>query len=220
MARKQKEQNAPEKQSILTMDVADLFKKKENTVKRSKKGMITEAKRTMNFVHHESSFKLRNVLPVILLLAIAIPVFVKMGFLDPLEEKNRAYNQLAAKQEQLVSVQSRMGDFEQLSRDYGRYSYGLMNDSEINLVNRMDVLNLLEKEIASKASIENFAVNNNVLTMNIYGVTLEQASTIVNRLESNALVSQASVNSANASDGLEARIFISITLSKEVKEAE
>lgn len=219
MAKKQKEQNT-EKQSILTMDVADLFKKKENTVKRSKKGRISERKRTMNFVHHESNFKLRNVLPVILVLAIALPLFAKIGFLDPLEDKNRAYNQLATKQEQLVEIQSRLGDFEELSKKYGRYSYGLMNESEINLVNRMDVLNLVEKEIASKASVENIAVNNNVLTMNIYGVTLEQASTIVNRLESNDLVSQASVNSATASDGVEARIFISITLTKEVKEAE
>lgn len=219
MAKKKAEQNT-EKQSILTMDVADLFKKKENTVKRSKKGMISESKRTMNFVHHESDFKLKNVLPVVLVLAVVLPFAVKYGFTDPLAAKSKVYVQLAAKQEQLAAVQARMGDYEELSKLYSRYSYGLMNDSEINLVNRMDVLNLVEKEIATKAYIENMAVNNNVLTMNIYGVTLEQASTMVNRLESNALVSRATVNSANAADGIEARIFISITLTKEVKEAE
>lgn len=219
MAKKQKEQNT-EKQSILTMDVADLFKKKENTVKRSKKGMVSESKRTMNFVRHESNFKLVNVLPVIILVGIALPFVLKLGFMDPLAEKTTAYANMAAKQEQLVAIQSRLGNYEELSKQYSRYSYGLMNDTEVNLVNRMDVLNLLEKEIASKASIESFAVNNNVMTMNIYGVTLEQASTIVNRLESNPLVTRATVNSATASDGVEARIFISITLTKEVKEAE
>lgn len=215
-----KKQTNTENQSILTMDVADLFGKKDTTVKRSKKGMITERKRTMNFVHHESKFKLKNVLPVILVLAILIPAVVKFGFLDPLEEKNRAYTQLAAKQEQLAVVQARLGDYDELAKQYGRYSYGLMNDIEINLVSRMDVLQLVEKEIASKAYIENFAVNNNVLTMNIYGVTLEQASTIVNRLESNNLVTHATVNSATAEDGMEAKIFISIALTKEVEEAE
>ena len=78
----------------------------------------------------------------------------------------------------------------------------------------------MEAEIASRAFIDNFAVNNNVLTMNIYGITLEQASTIVNRLENNELVTSARVNSATADDGVEARIFISIVLSKVVQEAE
>ena len=103
---------------------------------------------------------------------------------------------------------------------YGRYSYGLMNETEINLVSRMDVLALMEEKIASRAIVENFAVNNNVLTMNIYGITLEEASRIVNQLEQSHLVTRASVNSASADDGVEARIFISITLTKEAKEAE
>ena len=110
--------------------------------------------------------------------------------------------------------------YDELANLYGRYSYGRMNESEINLVSRMDVLALVEKEIASKATIENFAVNNNVLTMNIYGVTLQQASNMVNRLEANDLVTHASVNSATAEDGIEAKIFISITLTKNIEEAE
>lgn len=108
MAKKNAEQNT-EKQSILTMDVADLFKKKENTVKRSKKGMVSESKRTMNFVHHESNFKFRNILPVIVVLAVALPFVLKLGFMDPMSERTIAYAQLATKQEQLVAIQSRMG---------------------------------------------------------------------------------------------------------------
>lgn len=217
MAKKEKNQ---ENQSILTMDVGDLFKKKPNApVKRGKRGAIKATKRTMNFVHHESDFNLMKVLPVVLVVILALVVFAKVGFMDPLAEKTRAYSQLATKQEQLAAVNARLVGYDELANLYGRYSYGLMNESEINLVSRMDVLALVEKEIASKATIENFAVNNNVLTMNIYGITLQQASDMVNRLESNALVTHASVNSAAADDGVEARIFISITLTKNVEEA-
>lgn len=216
MAKNQKQQ---ENQSILTMDVADLFKKKNSAAKRSRKGMVS-SKRTMNFARHESEFNAKKIVPLVLVLIAALLIFAKVGFMDPLAEKSQAYNQLAAKQEQYTAIQSRLVEYDELAKQYGRYSYGLMNDSEINLVNRMDVLHLVEKEIASKAHIDNFAVNNNVLTMNIYGITLEEASTIVNRLESNALVTRASVNSASANDGVEARIFISITLEKAAKEAE
>lgn len=215
-----KEKNQPENQSILTMDVGDLFKKKPNQVKRSKRGTVKASKRTMNFVHHESNFNFWKVLPIALVVILAALIFAKVGFMDPLAEKTRAYSQLATKQEQLAQVNARLVGYDELASQYARYSYGLMNDTEINMVSRMDVLALVEKEIASKAYIENFAVNNNVLTMNIYGITLEQASTMVNRLESNNLVTHASVNSASANDGVEARIFISITLTKEIEEAE
>ena len=56
--------------------------------------------------------------------------------------------------------------------------------------------------------------------MNIHGITLEEASAMVKSLESTNLVSRASVNSATAADAVEARIFISITLTKQVEEGE
>ena len=214
-----KEKAKQEKQSILTMDVADLFKKKETpTVQRSKKGMITMSKQTMNLVHIDPSFNFWRVVPVVLVVAIMLVVFVKMGILDPMVERADAYDALAVKQEQYVAAQARLEGYDELVEKYGRDSYGLMNEHEINLVNRMDVLELLEKEIASTAYIQNFAVNNNVLTLNIYGITLDEASNMVNRLERNSLVTKATVNSASANDGVEASIFISINLAKAVEE--
>ena len=188
--------------------------------KKKNKGTVKLTKRTMNFVHHKSSFNPWKVLPVVLVIAIVIGLFVKIGFLDQLEKKAAAYNQLATKQEQLAAVQSRLSGYDELANQYGRYSYGWMNETEVNMVNRMDVLGLVEEKIAPTAYVENLAVNNNVLTMNIYGITLEQASTMVNQLESSPLVNSASVYSASAQDGKEARIFISITLTKPAAEEE
>lgn len=216
-----KKENENKFQSILTMDVKDLFKQKpKQTATRAKKGAVKETKRTMNFVHHESAFNLTKVLIIALVAVICLLVFTKYGFTEPMEERSRAHYQLSQKQDELAQIQQRLSEYNELEQRYGRYSYGWMNESEINLVNRMDVLELVEKEIASRAFVENFAVNNNVLTMNIYGITLEEASTIVNRLESNALVTSASVNSATADDGVEAKIFISIVMAKVVEEGE
>lgn len=185
-----------------------------------KKGAVKATKRTMNFVHHKSNFNPMKVLPVVLVVVIALTMFVKVGFLDQLSKKTLAYSELATKQEQLALINARLVGYDELQQQYGRYSYGLMNETEINLVSRMDVLALVENKIANKATIENFAVNNNVLTMNIYGITLEEASAMVKNLESSELVSRATVNSATADDGKEARIFISITLTKNAEEAE
>jgi hypothetical protein len=85
------------------------------------------------------------------------------------------------------------------------------------MVNRMDVLRMVEEEIASKAFIDNLAVNNNVLTLNIHGITLEQASAMVKSLEARGLVQSAAVYNVVAEEAEEAEIFMSIIMAKEAE---
>lgn len=181
------------------------------------KAVQVPSKKTMNFVHHQSSFNPKKVLPVlVIILAIGI-IFAKVGILDPLAEKTAAYNELSLKQEQLAAINTKLTGYDELAREYGRYSYGWMDETEVNMVSRMDVLHLVEEEISSKAYIDNLAVNNNVLTLNIHGITLEQASAMVKSLEERGLVESAAVYNAVAEEAEEAKIFMSIIMTKEAE---
>ncbi len=197
------------------------------------------SKKTMNFVHHVSSFNPRKVIPIVVLILLVAGVFVKAGIMDPLDQKAAAYAALAQKQEQLAAVNARLAGYDELHKQYGRYSYGWMNESEVNLVTRMDALSLVEKKIAVAAEVDNLAINNNVLTMNIHGITLEQASAMVKSLEDSELVESAYVYNAvaeetgdrmpaaEAEEGeeaaeepgeiKEAKIFMTIVLTKEAE---
>ena len=194
--------------------MADTTKKTKQTKQKTAQ---MPAKKTMNFVHHQSSFSWKKVLPVMVIVIIAGLIFAKFGFLDPLEKKSAAYNELSTRQEQLALINAKLTGYDELAMEYGRYSYGWMNETEVNMVSRMDVLHLVEEEIANKAFIDNLAVNNNVLTMNIHGITLEQASAMVKRLEEKSLVESASVYNAVAEDAEKAEIFMSIVLTKEAE---
>lgn len=182
-----------------------------------KSAPVAPVKNTMNFVHHQSSFNPKKVVPVAVALVLVMALFVQFGILAPMAKKTQAYTELAQKQEQLAAVNTRLAGYDELAMEYGRYSYGWMSDSEVNLVSRMDVLNLTEKYISNKAIIDNLAVNNNVLTLNIHGITLEEASAMVKKLETNALVKSASVYNAVAEEAEEAEIFMSIILTKEAE---
>ena len=185
--------------------------------KSNQKAVQMPGKKTMNFVHHQSSFNLKKVLPVlVIILAIGV-VFAKFGFMDPLAEKTAAYKELAQKQEQLAAINAKLTGYEELAKEYGRYSYGWMDETEVNMVSRMDVLHLVEEEISTKAYIDNLAVNNNVLTLNIHGITLEQASAMVKNLEERGLVESAAVYNAVAEEAEEAKIFMSIIMTKEAE---
>ena len=185
--------------------------------KSNQKAVQMPGKKTMNFVHHQSSFNLKKVLPMLVIILAIGAVFAKFGFMDPLAEKTAAYKELAQKQEQLAAINAKLTGYEELAKEYGRYSYGWMDETEVNMVSRMDVLHLVEEEISSKAYIDNLAVNNNVLTLNIHGITLEQASAMVKSLEERGLVESAAVYNAVAEQAEEAKIFMSIILTKEAE---
>ena len=191
----------------------------KTTPKKSlkKNAVVVPAKKTMNFVHHQSSINPKRLIPVIIILAIVVAVFVKVGILEPLDKKTAALNELSLKQEQLAAINIKLTGYDELAMEYGRYSYGWMNETEVNMVNRMDVLNLVEKEIATRAIIDNMAINNNVLTLNIHGITLEEASKMVKHLDASDLVSSAIVYNAVAEEAAEAEIFLSIVLTKEAE---
>lgn len=182
----------------------------------AKKTPVQASKRTMNLYHYESSFNILNVLLVAIIACLVGGLFLKFAVLDQMQKKTLAQLELVSKQEQLAVVEASLAGYDEVADLYGRYSYGRMNDTEINMVSRMDVLGLVEEKIAPFATISNLSVNNNELSMNISGVTLDEASQIVKGLEDNEMVSRATVNSANAADGSKAQISISISLTKPV----
>ena len=175
------------------------------------------SKKTMNFVHHQSGINLKKLIPALVLVLIIGALFAKFAILDPLAKRDVALGELTDKQTQLALINGKLTGYDELAQQYGRYSNGWMNETEVNMVSRMDVLQLVEQEIATKAIIDNMAVNNNVLTLNIHGITLEQASTMVRSLEERGLVESAAVYNAVAEQAKEAEIFMSIILTKEAE---
>ena len=67
----------------------------ENTnkqAKTAKKAAVQlPSKKTMNFVHHESSINVKKMLPLILVIIVAMGVFAKFAILDPLDKIGRAH---------------------------------------------------------------------------------------------------------------------------------
>ena len=190
---------------------------KKTPVISKKKAVQMPSKKTMNFARRQSNFNPKKVIPIILVIVILAAVLVKFGVMDPLDKKTAAYSELSYKQVQLAALNAQLTGYEELEQEYGRYSYGWMNETEISLVSRIEALNLVEKQIANKATIKDMAINNNVLTLNIYGITLKEASDMVAKLEQNALVESAAVYNATAEAAEEAEIFMSIILTKEAE---
>ena len=182
-----------------------------------KKGTVpVPAKKTMNFAYRKSGFSPRKIITLLLLLLVFGALFTKFGILDPLDRRNAAYRELARKQETLSALNTRLTGYRELERQHGRYSCSWLTSLENSLVNPMEVLALVEEKILPVAVVEDLALNSNVLTMHIHGITLEQAGALVTNLEQSPLVICATVHQAVSDTAREASIFLSILLTGEV----
>lgn len=184
------------------------FSKKKGKVKLSS----IPSKKTMNFVHHVGSINPKRIIPVAVVLVILGGFFIKFGILDLVQKKIYAYNKLQEKQSQLSLAQSNIKDFDKVSNLFGRYSYGWMTDEEVNLVNRLLVIGLVDSKISKVASVDNYSIDGNALTVNVHGITLDEAGEVVRDLETSDLVKSAIVYNAVAEEAEEATIYMSIML--------
>ena len=200
--------------SLLKKDKQNV--RKADKVKQEKaKELKAPTKRTMNLVHHEAAFHAKRMIPLILVLVLGTGCFLKFGFIDQIAKRAAAYEELSEKLDRLASVSVMLTDYDQVEKQYNRYSDALLSEQELDLVDRIQILDLMEKKIAPKARIENLAINGNVLTLNLDGLTLDEASKMVKEIELSEFVDNAFVYSANAEDAEEAKIYMSVTLTKE-----
>ena len=183
---------------------------------KKKNDTVAPTKQTINFVHSQSKLDPKRIALLAAISLVLIAVVIKFGFIDQEKKRDLAKSELASQQAILNQINDKLADYDELAEKYGRYSYGLMNERETGLVDRLEALQLLEDYVRRNATIKDFKLSDNVLTMNISGITLDRASQIVKQLESSPLVSSAAVYTASAENAKEASICMSITLTKEV----
>ena len=183
-----------------------------------KKALAVPDKLTVNFVHQKKKMDPVRLVLLIVLAVVVLCAIAKFGIIDQEVKRTNAKNALTTKQNELAVINAKLNDYDELAAKYGRYSYGWMSAAETGLVSRMEILDLLESQIMNVAVVENYSVSDNILTVNLHGITLERASQVVKQLEESPLVKTASVYSASAEDAREASIFMSVVLTKEASE--
>lgn len=194
--------------------------KKTASVQIGKKKAVA-SKSTMNLSLHQSSFQPKRVIPVVLVIVIAALLFAKFGFMDPIAKKSAAYTDLAQKQDTLSKISAQLVDYDELADQYGRYSYGWLTETEASLVDRMDLLEILETTISPVAVVKDFAINNNIVAVNLSGITLDETSVLVKELESDPRIESVTVYSAKADDSdMKAQVAMTIIMQKEAAENE
>lgn len=132
-------------------------------------------------------------------------------------ENQEAQEELATVQAELDGNMLQLADFAEVRERYNRYS---STEEEAALVDRMEVLALLDQALGGMARLDSVAMTGDTAQVQFSGATLAQTTQIVNTLENSPIVASTVVSTAATSEntGAQVQTSIQIQLQKEGNE--
>lgn len=152
-------------------------------------------KRSMNlFYKPDRTTKPATVALYVLFALVCLLGLGKFLVYDVWEETSQARQALAAAERQLENIQLELTDYSEVWERYSRYS---ATEEERALIDRMEVLALLDEAVGAAASLDAVSISGATVQLQFSGVTLAQTAEIVKKLEASPIVGYTMVNTAS-----------------------
>lgn len=169
-------------------------------MKITRTGQIAN-KQSMNLAIIEK----KQINPIRVLLTTLVAILIlgvvgKFGVLDRYDKVAQACSAMQDQQDLYNALLIANAAYDDVVLEYNKYSFGAMTEEERAVADRGQVLNLIEEYLVTEAMIENVDLNGNELNVEMSGINLEQASSLINVLLTDALVDSVNVASANSEE--------------------
>lgn len=171
----------------------------------------------MNLAMKEKSqFSPVKLIPLLLILVVLATLFGKFAVADRLAKVDRAQAELSALLQRKADLETATAGYEELSQKYARYSTGWMTEDEQAAVTRTEMLSLVEDELMPGSRVQRVSASNNILSVELSGVTLEDTSRFVQSLYQRQDVTNVAVYTASTKDepGTQATVSMVITMTR------
>ena len=196
--------------------------KKDGTGKKKASGKhkAYPCKQHMNLYYKPD----RTTMPATVSLYVLFVLVLMLGFskfmiYDILIRHQDLENQLALKERQLENVQEQLSDYKKVRETYERYSATEEEESHIDCI---EILDLLDKAVWTDADISSISIKGKNAVIKFSGVNLAQTSAIVSLPEKNPSVVKITVDTASStvSGGEDISASMLLELTKKTDEEE
>ena len=168
---------------------------------KMKKGGSVANKQSMNLAVFEK--KQVNPVRIVVTVLVLVLVFVvvgKFGIVDRYEKVDQARSAMQDQQDLYNALLIANAEYNDVLLEFNKYSFGAMTDEERAVADRGEVLDLIEGYLVSAAQIENVSLTANELNVEMSGINLEKASSLMNNLMTDELVKNVTVSNANTKE--------------------
>lgn len=188
--------------------------------RRKGKQEVYPTKRTMNLYFRQDRTSAPATAALYILFALAVLLVLgKVAIYDPWAETTALEEQAAALEAQNAAQIEQLKDYNQVLQDYLRV---LPTQQEQGLVDRMEILNLIDRVVRPAAQITKLSIEEDKVLLTFSGVTLSRAAELVTQLEQTDFVASTSVDTATSGreEGNQATVtvFFTVTTGEEQEE--
>ncbi len=170
-------------------------KKQRKSAEKLRKSLPT--KTTLNLIVPVSrQNKLSTVLPTAIIVALAIALFTKFAVIDRLDKVNKREAEVGALQTQVDKMNDGLKDYDEVHENYYRYTTYFMTESEISVVDRVELLDILTKTAGKNVTLNAISVVNNKISFAIDAPDLKTVGDFVDALNKSPKVVNAVVGNA------------------------
>lgn len=164
----------------------------------------------------ETKLDLRTAIIAIILIIAGATVFSIFGVAGRFAKLVSAQSAAAQAERELADAYEILAGYDLTQDEYAHYTFENMTPEELAQVEREDVLRLLDERVIGKCEVEYWSVSENVLTLRIVGITLEQVNRIIQDINEDELVSYSTLTTAVKEDKTEEGSISTVTASIEV----
>lgn len=155
-------------------------------------------KKTMNLVILEKGENSKTTdIVLIVLLVVILLVFAKFGVLDQYNKKKAAEEEYTAAQTELEQNKQLLTRYEALFEKFSHYFKAFLTDEELQLVDRIDLIDLLDEHLFNVAEMQSINITGNTIGISFYDVTLEQVGQLAQDLSDNEFVTNVDLQTAS-----------------------
>lgn len=188
--------------------------------RRKGKQEVYPTKRTMNLYFRQDRTSAPATAALYILFALAVLLVLgKVAIYDPWAETTALEEQAAALEAQNAAQIEQLKDYNQVLQDYLRV---LPTQQEQGLVDRLEILNLIDRVVRPAAQITKLSIEEDKVLLTFSGVTLSRAAELVTQLEQADFVATTSVDTATSGqeEGNQATVtvFFTVTTGEEQEE--
>lgn len=165
-------------------------------LKKARKA-VPPTKTTLNLVFKEKKeLRLSRVIPAVLAVMVAAGLFGKFAVADRFAKADAAEAAVEARRAYLAEVEAGYADYDAVQATYNRYTY---TGFDRTIADRLDVMALLEREVFPVGTVRTLSIAGKSVSLTVSGLTLDQLSDLMTRLEADPMVAKVSISTATYS---------------------
>lgn len=169
--------------------------------KKASSKVSLPSKRTINLLsNEEKTIDPKKMVITCVILVIALSMFCKFAVFDKLMAANTAESEVANVRAELDEAYIKLSQLTDVTDEYAHYTYSGMTSEELLRVDRVDIMNLLDRIVLPKAVVNSWSIQDNQLTLYMGSNTLQAINLVVQDVEQDEMVDFCIVETAATKD--------------------